>query len=451
MDGSQGGTNSPPPFLTKTYEMIDDPATDSVVSWSQTNNSFIVWNPPEFARDLLPKYFKHNNFSSFIRQLNTYGFRKADPDQWEFANEEFIRGQKHLLKNIHRRKPIHSHSLNNHQGQGSSSGSLSELEKQEFEEEIEKLKHDKSSLVFELQKHTQEQQVMEVQMQSIEERLYVMEKRQRQLMAFLAQTMGKPGFVSNLIQQSEKHNKRRRLTKPDYFHDEADKEETRIVVFKPVAAEDSDLIAFPVVNREPLEKMASTMNSLETFLCAVGQVSGEEMRNTAVPSQPSAVFSNEINTSSGEPDIGLQPPSPRLHLSSSCSRDIHSSPELAESISNVESPIISAIQLVVDVRPNESGIHVNSRPATSPEVYSAKEPKVGTTAPVLTGVNDVFWEQFLTETPGSSDTPEVQSERRDIDERNTSKPVDRGRFWWNMKNIDNLTEQMGHLTQAEKT
>lgn len=77
MDRVHGGAaaasvNSPPPFLSKTYDMVDDSSTNSVVSWSDNNNSFVVWNAPVLARDILPKYFKHNNFSSFVRQLNTY-------------------------------------------------------------------------------------------------------------------------------------------------------------------------------------------------------------------------------------------------------------------------------------------------------------------------------------------------------------------------------------------
>lgn len=95
----------PAPFLTKTYQLVDDPSTDHIVSWGEDGcSTFVVWRPPEFARDILPNYFKHNNFSSFVRQLNTYGFRKIVPERWEFANEFFRKGEKNLLCEIHRRK-----------------------------------------------------------------------------------------------------------------------------------------------------------------------------------------------------------------------------------------------------------------------------------------------------------------------------------------------------------
>ncbi|CAI9753475.1 unnamed protein product [Fraxinus pennsylvanica] len=105
----------PAPFLTKTYQLVDDPTTNHIVSWGEDETTFVVWRPSEFARDLLPNYFKHNNFSSFVRQLNTYGFRKIVPDRWEFANDFFKKGEKQLLCEIHRRKTAQTQvALNDH-------------------------------------------------------------------------------------------------------------------------------------------------------------------------------------------------------------------------------------------------------------------------------------------------------------------------------------------------
>jgi heat shock transcription factor, other eukaryote len=69
-----GASSAPAPFVAKTYEMVANPATDAVVSWGPggAGNTSVVWDPRELAATLLPRFFKHGNFASFVRQLNIY-------------------------------------------------------------------------------------------------------------------------------------------------------------------------------------------------------------------------------------------------------------------------------------------------------------------------------------------------------------------------------------------
>uniref|UniRef100_A0A5B6YUR3 Heat stress transcription factor n=1 Tax=Davidia involucrata TaxID=16924 RepID=A0A5B6YUR3_DAVIN len=408
MDETQSSSNALPPFLMKTYEMVDDPSTDSVVSWSQNNKSFVVWNPPELARDLLPRFFKHNNFSSFIRQLNTYGFRKIDPEQWEFANEDFIRGQPHLLKNIHRRKPVHSHSIQNHQGQGTSSSSLTESERQGYKDNIERLKCDGESLMLELRRHTQEQQGIDMQMRVLTERFQHVEQRQKNMLSSLARTLQKPGLALNFMPQPEIHERKRRLPRGNYFHDEASAEDNQMGTSQIVARENLNPASVLVLNKESFEQLESSL-----------------------------IFWENIMHDSGEAYIQQ-----------------NSSLELDESTSCADSPTISYTKLNVDIGSKTSGIDMNSEPAAAigHEVAASKEQEAGTAATAPTGVNDVFWEQFLTENPGSINAPEAESERKVLGGRKIeSRPSDHGKFWWNMRSVNNLTEQLGQLTPAETT
>ncbi|PON46809.1 Heat shock transcription factor [Parasponia andersonii] len=188
----------PPPFLNKTFQMVDEPDTDSVVSWSQARDSFIVWDSHEFSKNLLPKYFKHSNFSSFIRQLNTYGFKKVDPDRWEFANEGFQGGKKHLLKNIKRRSKYN----NKHPNGATASRSGSDPGKSSgLESEIESLKKDHSSLRAEILSLRREQKDSQNQITAVEERIRCAECRQHQMLLFLSKTAINPSIVQLLMQK----------------------------------------------------------------------------------------------------------------------------------------------------------------------------------------------------------------------------------------------------------
>ncbi|KAK7412489.1 hypothetical protein VNO78_03953 [Psophocarpus tetragonolobus] len=390
MEEAQGSCSSLPPFLSKTYEMVDDPSTNSVVSWSATNKSFIVWNPPEFSRDLLPRFFKHNNFSSFIRQLNTYGFRKIDPEQWEFANDDFIRGQPHLLKNIHRRKPVHSHSLQNVQGQGASP--LTESERQSFKDEIQKLQHEKEQLLRELERHEQEWKFYEAQLQHSNDRLEKLEKKQENLVSSVSQVLQKPGIALNLLPLTENMERKRRLPRSGLFSDDASIED-HMETSPVLPVENAEGASIFTANMERLDLIESSMMFWESITHEVGDV----------------LVQSHLNL------------------------------DFDESTSCADSPAISCVQLEVEAQPKSPGINVNSEPAVAavPDLDASKEQPAGT-APVTTGVNDIFWERFLTENPGSSEMQEAQSERKDSDGRINAK------FWWNIRNVNNPPEQMGH-------
>ncbi|ORX99563.1 HSF-type DNA-binding-domain-containing protein [Clohesyomyces aquaticus] len=105
-------------FIHKLYNMLEDQTIQHLISWSSTNESFVMSPSSEFSK-VLSSYFKHTNISSFVRQLNMYGFHKVSdvfhtgsPDSplWEFkhGNGSFKRGDLVGLREIKRRASRHA-------------------------------------------------------------------------------------------------------------------------------------------------------------------------------------------------------------------------------------------------------------------------------------------------------------------------------------------------------
>ena len=69
--------NAIPSFLVKLYDILESEKYKHVVHWNDNGRSFHVENYHLFSDEILPLYFKHRNFSSFVRQLNMYDFHKS--------------------------------------------------------------------------------------------------------------------------------------------------------------------------------------------------------------------------------------------------------------------------------------------------------------------------------------------------------------------------------------
>ncbi|TFK46668.1 winged helix DNA-binding domain-containing protein [Heliocybe sulcata] len=106
-----------PVFLQKLYEIVNNPRNKGLIEWSPRGDSFYVLDQDRLSREVLGHWFKHEKFTSFIRQLNMYGFRKvqnlqqhvaksdANSRRCHFEHPHFIRDRPDLLGHIQRKKP----------------------------------------------------------------------------------------------------------------------------------------------------------------------------------------------------------------------------------------------------------------------------------------------------------------------------------------------------------
>jgi hypothetical protein len=81
---------------------------EDIVSWQPHGKAFRVHKPQDFAKLIMPHYFKQSQYKSFQRQLNIYGFnrinKKGTRDMGAYYHEEFIRGEKNQSLKIVRQE-----------------------------------------------------------------------------------------------------------------------------------------------------------------------------------------------------------------------------------------------------------------------------------------------------------------------------------------------------------
>lgn len=304
------------------------------------------------------------------------------------------------MKNIHRRKPVHSHSISNL----ASLPPLTELERKGYKEDIERLKGDKESLNVELQRRKEEKQDLTLQMRALAERAQNAKKHHASMLSSLAETLHQPDFSLDLMPQMEVHDRKRRFPGNSYLCEETSAEDSQRLSSQNLSIDSLDADALLSFNKALLDQIDSSLMFWEKTILDVGE--------------------------------GLE----------KCT----SSMELVESTSCALSPCISYTQLNLDCGSQTTEIDMNSTPKTV-STPPSEEQAVVTGNNVRTGVNDVFWEQFLTENPGSNSSSEFHSEKDADGKKNESKAGDHGMPWWNMRSVNNLAEQLGHLTPVEKT
>ena len=105
---TQSGTFSPllaSSFVRKLYYLVSNQDHKNIIGWVRDGAAFEVRCPKLFETEILPKFFRHSRFQSFVRQLNFYAFKKISRERssWVYSHEYFQREKPELLDLLRRK------------------------------------------------------------------------------------------------------------------------------------------------------------------------------------------------------------------------------------------------------------------------------------------------------------------------------------------------------------
>ena len=82
----------------KLREMLSTQEYEHIISWLPHGRAWKIHDSQAFIEHIIPQFFDYQNFNSFVRLVNAWGFRRMmkGPDRNSYYHELFLRGKPHL-------------------------------------------------------------------------------------------------------------------------------------------------------------------------------------------------------------------------------------------------------------------------------------------------------------------------------------------------------------------
>ena len=106
-------------FIYKLYDILNENKWKEIIHWNNSGTYFLIKDINKLCEIILPEYSIHNNYSSFVRKLNIYGFHKIKgiKDSECFEHKNFNKNTKleeikRILKQNKSKKPSSNSNKN---------------------------------------------------------------------------------------------------------------------------------------------------------------------------------------------------------------------------------------------------------------------------------------------------------------------------------------------------